>query len=193
VNTPLPTPLVLPVGGTYVILIHENGAQYFWSQSLPATFPDGTINQSWWDFGDQFPTQSGGAQWYFVDLLYATDFAPAPVNPTATANFSSGAWSGNIAALQAGTNMILQANADVAHSGASSPFTVLNTPKLAIATSSNSIVLSWPTAASGFSLEQGSTLSNWSAAPVTNFVIGDHYIVTNTIGTDPAFFRLRKP
>jgi len=193
VNTPLATPLVLPVGATYVIAAHENGVQYYFNQSLPATFADGTINQSWWDFGSNFPTQSDSAQWYFVDLLYATDFNSVPVNPGATANFSSGTWSGNVAALQAGTNIFLQASADVAHSGTSNPFNVLATPKLAIATSSNSVVLSWPIAAPGFSLEQASGLSNWSALPATNFVVGDRYIVTNTPGPNPVFFRLHKP
>ena len=71
--------------------------------------------------------------------------------------------------------------------------TVLDTPKLAITASSNSVVLSWPTAASGFTLEEGSTLSNWSAFPVTNVVVGDRYNVTNPVGTDALFFRLRKP
>ena len=193
VDTPLPAPLVLPAGATYLVTVHENAVEYFWSWSLPATFPDGTINSSWWDYGDKFPTQSGGAQWYFVDLGYATDFVSVPVNPGATANFSSGTWSGNIAALQAATNMMLQASAGVGHSGASNPFDVLGTPKLAIAAFSNSVVLSWPVAASGFNLKQASTLSNWTDVPVTPAVVGDRYNVTNTLGAGPSYFRLWKP
>jgi hypothetical protein len=193
VDTPLPAPLVLPAGATYLVMAHENGVEYFWSQSLPATFPDGTINQSWWDYGDIFPTQSGGAQWYFVDLRYAKDFVSVPVNPGATANFSSGTWSGNLAVLQAATNVMLQASAGAGHSGASVPFDVLGTPKLVIAALSNAVVLSWPVAATGFNLEQASMLSNWTNNPVTPAVVGNRYNVTNTLGTGPLYFRLRKP
>ena len=193
VDTPLPAPLVLSAGVTYVLAAHENGLEYFWSQSLPATFPDGTINQSFWDYGDVFPTQTSGAQWYFVDLRYATDFVSVPVNPGATANFLSGTWSGNLAVLQAATNVMLQASAGIGHFGTSVPFDVLDTPKLAIAASSNSVVLSWPVAASGFNLEQASTLPDWSACPATNVVVGDRYHATNALGADHLFFRLRKP
>ena len=128
-----------------------------------------------------------------MDLRFATDFVSVPVNPGTTANFSSGTWSGNIAALQAATNMILQAGAGVGHSGFSIPFDVLGTPKLAIAAFSNSVVLSWPVAASGFNLKQASTLSNWTDVPVTPAIVGDRYNVTNTLGAGPSYFRLWKP
>jgi hypothetical protein len=174
VDTPLPAPLVPPADATYLVMAHENGAQYFYSQDLPTTFPDGTINQSWWDYGDQFPTQSDSAQWYFVDLRYATDFVSVPVNPGATANFSGGAWSGNVAALQAATNMMLQASAGVTNTGASNPFNVLGTPKLAIAALSNSVVLSWPASYTGRHLQfQTNPLTiglstNWVDIPGTD-------------------------
>ena len=193
VDTPLPAPLLLPAGGTCRIAVHENDEEYFWSQDLPATFPDGTINQSFWDYGDVFPTRGNAAYWYFVDLRYATDVVSVPVNPGATANFSSGTWSGNLAVLQAGTNVMLQASAGAGSSGASVPFNVLGTPKLAIAAFGNSVVLSWPAAAAGFNLQQASTLSNWTDVPGTPAVVGDRYNVTNTLGADPSYFRLRKP
>ena len=193
VDTPLPAPLVLPVGATYLITVHENGVQYFWSVDLPTTFADGTINQSFWDYGDVFPNQTGGAQWYFVDLRYATNFVSVPVNPGASANFSGGAWSGNLAVLQAGTNVMLQASAGAGHSGVSAPFDVLGTPKLAITAFSNSVVLSWPVAASGFNLEQASTLPDWGPCLATLYVVGDRYNATNTFGADHLYFRLRKP
>ena len=193
VDTPLPAPLVLPAGATYLVMVHENGVQYFWSQSLPATFADGTINQSWWDYGNGFPTQSDGAQWYFVDLRYAKDFVSVPVNPGPTVNLSSGTWPGNITALQAATNMILQASAGVGHSGFSIPFNVFGKPNLAIAVFSNSVVLSWPVAPSGFNLQQASTLPNWTDVPGTPAVVGDRCNVTNTLGAGPGYFRLWKP
>src|SRR5262249_24938492 len=160
----------------------ENGSQYFWSTDLPATFADGTIDGSWWDYGDTFPTQSDGAQWYFVDLGYNTSFISAQVSPTNTANFSGGIWSGNIAALQCATNMIVQGGAGTDHNGFSIPFNVLGTPNLSIAAFSNYVVLSWPVAASGFNLQQTYTLPNWTNVPGTPPIVGDRYNVTNTLG-----------
>lgn len=191
-NTPLPAPLVLFADTTYIITTHENGLQYFWSVDLPTTFPDGTINQSWWDNGDVFPTQSDSSQWYFVDLEYATDIISAAVDPGTATNFSSGTWSGNVSALQPGSNMILQATADSGNSGSSAPFTVLDTPKLDIAAFNNSVVLSWPTGATGFNLQQGSLL-NWTNLPATPSVVGERNYVTNPAGNGPSFFRLQKP
>ncbi len=193
VDTPLPAPLILAAGDTYRMAIHEKGGQYFWSQNLPATFSDGIINQSFWDSGDVFPIQEDGTHWFFVDLRYATDFASVPVTPVATTDFSNGVWSGSLAVLQAATNVMLQASAGAGHSGVSVLFNVLGTPKLTIAAFSNSIVLSWPTAASGFNLEQAATLSNWTNAPGTPVIVGNRYNVTNAIEAAPSYYRLRKP
>jgi hypothetical protein len=193
VDTPLPSLLLLAPGVTYRIVVHENAVDFYWGLSLPTTFADGTINQSIWDYGDVFPTRVDSRQWDFVDLLYATDVVSTPINPGATANFSSGVWSGNVGVPQAGTNVMLEAIAGVGHSGTSAPFDVLGTPKLAITSSGNSVVLSWPAAATGFTLEQASTLPNWADAPGTTYTVGDRFNVTNTIGTDPVYFRLRKP
>jgi Glucuronyl esterase, fungi len=193
VDTPLPAPLILFSGETYVLAVHEIAVERFWSYTLPAIFPHGTINQSYLDSGDKFPTQIANVAWFYVDLLYATDVGSLPINPGATANFTNGNWSGDIAALQTGTNIVLQASAGVGHSGASGPFDVLGTPKLSIAAFSNSVVLSWPTAAAGFNLEKADTLPNWTNAPGTPAIVGDRYNVTNAIDATRVFYRLRKP
>ena len=117
-----------------------------------------------------------------------------PVDPGASANFTGGTWSGNIAVLQAAANVMLQATAGAGYSyGISNPFEVLGTPKLDVASPGNSVVLSWPVAAAGFQLEQTSTLSNWTTVPVTPAVVGDRYQVTNAIEAAHMFYRLRKP
>jgi hypothetical protein len=198
VDTPLATPIMLPGGSTYLVMVHENGVQYYWSLDLPASFADGTINQSYWDNGNVFPTQTDNSQWYFVDLRYAKDFASVPVNPVATSNFSSGTWSGNVAVLQAASNVTLLATSQGGQSSASIPFNVLGTPKLAISlltnsAPANSVLLSWPTAASGFNLEQALTLPNWSTSSVTPSVIGDRYYVTDSLDAGGTFYRLHKP
>lgn len=192
VDTPLLVPLLLLAGDTYLLTAHENGVDYFYSQDLPTTFPDGTINQSYWDSGDVFPAQQDDSRWYFVDLRYAKDVAVVPINPGVTTNFSGGTWSGNVSVLQAATNVLLQASVSE-HSGVSIPFNVLGTPVLAITAFSNSVVLSWPVAAAGFTLEQASTLPNWTADPGTPAIVGDHYGVTNALDATHIYYRLRKP
>jgi hypothetical protein len=186
--TDTPVSLSLNAGTTYIITTHTT-AEYFWSVDLPASFPDGTINQSWFDYGDVFPTQTDSTHWYFVDLRYAPENTTA-IEPAA-ANFSNGIWTGNITVPQAGPDMMLQAFAG-GYSGVSAPFSVLATPKLAIASFNNSVVLSWPTGATGFNLQQGS-LQNWTNLPVTPAAVGDRNYVTNPVGNGSSFFRLQKP
>ncbi|HLX68280.1 MAG TPA: DUF4082 domain-containing protein [Verrucomicrobiae bacterium] len=197
VDTPLPAPVVLGAGTTYMIATHENGLEYFWSDDLPTTFSGGTINQSYYDGGDVFPTSTSPARWFLVDLRYATDFVAVPVNPGATTNFSSGTWSGNLAVLQAGSNVILQASIP-GHSGTSLPFNVLNAPGAGITVSGGSVVISWPVTPAGFILQETHDLSpgsTWTTVPGSDSptVVGGFNIITNTPGGTNTFYRLWKP
>ena len=192
VDTPLPAPLVLHAGATYVITTHDNGVQYYWNPSLPTTFANGTINQSWSDNGDVFPRYQDSFYWYLVDLRYGTNITSVTVNPPSTGNFTNGVWSGKVAVLQAGTNVMLQASAG-AGNGISNPFNVIAKPALAITNLNNSVVLSWPVAANGFNLEQSSTMSGWTNVPVTPAVVGDRNYVTNALDSARTYYRLRKP
>lgn len=193
-DTSLPAPVVLLAGSTYLVLVHENGVQYYFSSDLPSIFADGTINESIVDFGEGFPTLADdGTRWYFVDLRYGKDVVSVPVSPGATTNFSSGIWSGSMAVLQAATNVSLLATSDSGASGASAPFNVLGTPRLAISLLTNSVLLSWPSAATGFNLEQALTLPNWSTSSVAPAIVGDRYYVTNNVGSSDTYYRLHKP
>jgi len=67
-------------------------------------------------------------------------------------------------------------------------------PRLEIARAGTNIVLSWPTNATGFSLQSTtnfSVTSLWSVVSNT-VVVGENYFVTNTIGGDRRFYRLLK-
>ncbi len=193
VDTPLPSPLFIPPG-TYLVAVHEYQAQYFWSQSLPNTFANGTINQTLWDSGDVFPqTADPFTQWYYVDVRYGTDFHPASINPVLTANFTNGIWSGNLAVLQPGLNVMLQAVAGSGSSGASAAFNVLTAPELAIRALSNAVVLSWPASAAGFNLVQSPTMSFWTNDPVPPVVVSNRFNVTNALGATATYYRLYKP
>jgi hypothetical protein len=58
------------------------------------------------------------------------------------------------------------------------------------------LVISWPTNATGFSLEQSDTLApaaNWSVATNAPVVVGDQNVVTVPVDSGMKFFRLIKP
>ena len=195
VDTPLPAPVVLAAGATYIITTHENQTYYF-SGNLPATFANGTINQSFYDYGDVFPTNIDTAQWYLVDLRYSTNIASISVNPTSTASFTNGVWSGKVTVLQAGSNVMLQASAGAGYGG-SNPFNVQQgiAPTLTITSMGGSVVISWPVAATGFNLEQTASLTAGAWTTVTNSptVIGSNDVVTNLPTGTATYYRLHKP
>jgi len=194
VDTPLSSPLFIPAG-TYLVAAHEYQAEYFWSDNLPNTFANGTINETFWDSGDVFPqTADPFTQWYYVDMRYGTDLFPATINPTVATTFTNGTWSGTMVVLQAATNVMLEAVAGPGSFGASTAFNVLAAPKLAIsALSKSAVVLSWPASAPGFNLVQSATLSNWTNDPVSPVVVSNRYVVTNALGTGDVYYRLRNP
>ena len=195
VDTPLPAPVLLAAGATYIITTHEDQTYYF-GGNLPATFADGTINQSLFDYGDVFPTFTDSAQWYLVDIRYSTNITSVTVNPASTGTFTNGVWSGNITVLQAGSNVILQASAGAGY-GSSNPFNVQSgaLPTLTITPVGGSVVISWPVAATGFNLEQTAslTLGSWTIITNSPAVVGSTKIITNTPTGTAMYYRLHKP
>ena len=121
-ETPLSSPLQLQAGVTYVVGTLFTGG-YYWSESLPTTFPNGTINVGYELSGDGCPTLADGTQWWYVDLKYRLG-PSVPVTPTTTGTFASGAWTGNITVAQAGTGVVLNANDGAGHFGSSNAFDV---------------------------------------------------------------------
>jgi hypothetical protein len=75
--------------------------------------------------------------------------------------------------------------------------TTTQLPSLNITASANSISLSWPTAASGFVLQESSDatlkLASWSAIKITPAVANSQSVVTMPLGTSKKFYRLCKP
>ena len=128
VSTPLTPPLTLTAGSEYVVAAYTGGGSYYWRADLTNTFPNGVINQSYNTSGDAFPTTADGAKWWLVSLGY-TAGAPVPVaiTPTNAGPFVNGFWSGDLTALQDGTNVTLIANDGAGHSGLSNPFNVVPT------------------------------------------------------------------
>jgi hypothetical protein len=192
VETPLTNAVVLLAGVTYRLGAHvTNNGDLYWNETLPTTFPDGTINAAWSVGGDNFPSGADYGQ-YLVDLRYGTNVASVPINPVVSGNFYYGNWSSNLVVWQSAANVTLQSSIP-GHSGQSLPFNVLAAPKLTIKALSNSVVLSWPTNAVGFNLVQSSTLFNWTNVPVTPFTVGGNYTVTNLLSATNTYYRLRNP
>ncbi len=60
----------------------------------------------------------------------------------------------------------------------------------------NSLALSWPSASTGYSLQQNSSLTNsagWTNLSVTPQIVSNQYVATVQIGSGPRFYRLKKP
>ena len=68
-------------------------------------------------------------------------------------------------------------------------------PKLAINKVGTSVVLKWPTAASGFNVYSTTNLAhpNWQLVSGSVFTNGSSLVLTNGISTPTRFFRLSNP
>jgi hypothetical protein len=72
---------------------------------------------------------------------------------------------------------------------------VLEPPVLTMARVGNQIVLSWPTSQGDYTLESTTDLDpslNWSKVPHTPTIVGDEFIVIDTIAATRQFYRLKK-
>lgn len=128
-ETELAKPVYLKAGDRYRIGVYSGGNPYFWRTDLEPTFINGSINQSYYGVGDDFPEHPDGARWYMVDLRYSL---PAAISPTNTGNFTNGVWSGNLSIQDLGTNFVLLADDGDGHSGFSGRIGVYPTNDLAI-------------------------------------------------------------
>jgi hypothetical protein len=131
-ETPLPSPLVLQAGTTYRVGFLTAGGVYHWSYSLPPTFTDGVILQSYEAYTDGFPVTvtSGNVRWWFVDLKYQVG-TPAPVSPGTSGAFASGVWSGPVSVGSEGSAIVTATAAD-GSKGTSNSFTITSTGTLGL-------------------------------------------------------------
>jgi len=129
VETPLPTPVVLSAGTTNRIGVYTAGNTYYWRKDGSPSFPNGSILRGYSSPADAFPTNADAAEWYMVDIRYVP---AAAMTPAVSGNFTSGAWTGNIAVWEFGTNYILMADDRSGHLGFSNPFAVYQTNDLAV-------------------------------------------------------------
>jgi hypothetical protein len=65
-------------------------------------------------------------------------------------------------------------------------------PTLAVSQVGSNVVLSWPSAATGFGLQTASAPgADWSNVPTTPAILGSSLVVTSSISTNSQFFRLK--
>jgi len=99
-------------------------------------------------------------------------------------------WSITGIALQSGTNLITVTAYDAAGNSGNAGLTVTyNLPALGIVNQNSSIVLTWPTNAVGFILENATNLpaANWTTNSSSSFIVNGQYAVTNAVSNAQHF------
>jgi Tol biopolymer transport system component len=117
------------------------------------------------------------------------------VTPSVSGNFAQGVWTGAVMISQTASNLVLQAEDGLGHSGLANPINVINTPSLGMLHSGNVALFLWPVGYSGFVLEASGNLSpaKWVAVPYAPFQIGDQYLLPLDMTGTNGFYRLRFP
>src|SRR5207253_9671191 len=106
----------------YRVAFYSGAGTYYLRYSGSNTFANGTINQSYEISGDGFPTASDFAHWWMVDLRYVTGSgALIPISPTNSGSFANGFWNGELTVLAQANTVVLRADDEYGHTGASTP------------------------------------------------------------------------
>jgi hypothetical protein len=105
-------------------------------------------------------------------------------------------WSITGIALQGGTNIItVTANDAAGNSGNATLSVKYNLPALGIVRQNSKIVLTWPTNAADFTLENATNLIGtvWTTNSSSSYIVNGQITVTNTVSNGATFYRLLKP
>jgi hypothetical protein len=122
----LPSPLTLKGGKTYRICTHGGSGYstaYRNHADTPHSFDNGTVLSSCSGYGDVFPNQTYSSYTELVDFIYYLS-NPVEIEPTNTASFVNGVWTGMVSVLESTSNVVLRAADGGGHGGRSEPFTV---------------------------------------------------------------------
>ncbi len=115
-----------------------------------------------------------------------------PVNPTVTAAFAQGTWTGLINISQPATNLVLRVAGGNGEAGLAKSINVVNLPTLGFTPSGNFLMVYWPVAASNFVLETSTNLSpaQWHPMDSPPLKIGDQYLESIQMNSANQFYRL---
>jgi hypothetical protein len=192
-ETALPVPVTLAAGSRYRIGVYTGGTEFCYRYDGVSTFEHGTIDGAYESYGDTFPRSQTSLRWPLVDLRYTVqEVQPVALTPGISGAFVNGTWAGSVV-LPQGAALFLRAADNNGHTGSSGQFDTIST-RLGIQLAGDSVILWWPTNATGLLLESAVTLKDtvlWS--PVTNApsTVGDQLVVTNSLSGEQRFFRLR--
>jgi uncharacterized repeat protein (TIGR01451 family) len=130
--TPLPAPLTLFAGVTYIVSVYGS-TNAFYDLDDPPTFADGTIDQSFiGEDGTSMPDYPDAGAWYLVDFGYRVQRAQTNGVTPVSATFVNGTASVSAAVAVAGDGVTLTATDATGHSGTSNPFDVYGTNNMAV-------------------------------------------------------------
>ena len=126
VETPLDSPVTLSAGACYRVGLYASNEYSYHGTTGSSDFPDGTINQAYYAYGDVFPAQTSSDRWPMVDLTYRVNgiVGSFPVSPSRSGYFVGGVATVSVSVLQLMTNMWLTAVDSDGHSGDSDEFAV---------------------------------------------------------------------
>ena len=118
---------------SYAIGTTYTNSDRLWSiTNPPAAFGSGIVGSPLigWNGVYEMPYASDTFNFAPVDFVY-TLATPPTLTPTISGNFVNGVWSGNLAVLQACSNVVVTANDGTNHTGSSSTFLVVNSASTA--------------------------------------------------------------
>jgi|GEM_PF-1528213 len=131
-TTPLPAPLILSAGVTYMVSVY-GGTNVFYNLDGAPTFADGTIEQSFTGADDEnVPDYPDNRAWYLVDFGYRVQRTQTNGVTPANATFINGVATVSATVTAAGNGVTLTAMDTAGHSGTSNPFDVYGTNNLAV-------------------------------------------------------------
>ncbi len=133
-ETPLATPLQLKAGTRYRLGVYAGSDYYGYYRygNFPESFEHGTRHMGYITYEDGFPQQSTSTR-YLVDLRYTVGTLESVAHvPAESGSFTNGIWSGTVAVLGSGGNVILKADDGQGHVGLSNPFDLLVTNDLSL-------------------------------------------------------------
>ncbi len=131
-ETELALPIALSAGTRYRVAVYRENQSLYLKYTLPSQFPDGTIDQGYYSYDDDFPQYSSGELW-LVDLRYTVgSLQSVAIAPVQSGNFVNGIWSGDITPLDNGTGVRLKANDAPGHIGFSDRFDISVTNDISV-------------------------------------------------------------
>ncbi|MHC1766232.1 MAG: LamG-like jellyroll fold domain-containing protein [Verrucomicrobiia bacterium] len=174
-------------------LMQSKGQIAHWNGSAVALVDIPNAAVTWHHFASTFNGSTWSVYWD-GELAGTTDhpFGIAPEAPTqlgSSSEFGSEQWVGAMDEV-AFYSDALSAEAVRNHYQAMVGAPPVQPPTISVARSGNSLVLSWPAAATGFVLESSAAIAGGSWAPVSGVVNNS---VTVDTSTGSRFYRLRKP